>query len=98
MRLIPATASRGTPLREGRLDSDAVLWKMAIRKNALSRYKPNAHRIRAAKIRAPASSFVLMEVPGTKDRKEGMELINLDLLTLRVAERASEAEREGENL
>ena len=67
-------------IREGRLDSDVVLGKIAITKTALSRYKPNTERVRAAKIRVPTSSFVLMEVPGTQDREEGEELLNLDLL------------------
>jgi excisionase family DNA binding protein len=67
-------------IREGRLDSDVVLGKIAITKTALSRYKPNTDRVRAAKIRVPTSSFVLMEALGTKERKEGVELINLDLL------------------
>ena len=67
-------------IREGRLDSDVVLGKIAITKTALLKYKPNTERVRAAKIRVPTSPFVLMETPGTQEREEGEELLNLELL------------------
>lgn len=68
-------------IREGRLESEVVLGKIAVTRKSLARYKPNQDRIRAGKIRLAQNPSVVIEIPKTSQRAAGEELLDLEELS-----------------
>lgn len=80
-RLGVSRAAVYSAIREGRLESDVVLGKIAVTRKSLANYKPNPDRVRAGKIRIAQSSYVVVELSKTAHKSASEEVLNLDELS-----------------
>ena len=80
-RLGISRAAVYSAIREGRLESEVILGKIALKRGSVANYKPNQDRIRAAKIRLIQTRCVVVQVPKSPQRAASEELLNLQELT-----------------
>lgn len=69
-------------IREGRLESEVVLGRIAVKRSSAATYKPNQDRIRAGKIRPLQNPCVVIETPKTPQRLAGEKLLNFEALAV----------------